>query len=279
MTPISRIINARGPRGLAGRVLAAAAALVLACGAAAASARGAAAPREARTALAAAENEAAALGANVISNSYGGAESAGESALADAYDHPGIAITSSSGDSGFGVNIPSSFASVTAVGGTTLYPADNPRGWSEAAWYAFPAADADFDSVSAAGSGCSVYIAKPAWQHDTLCGKRTTADVSAVADPDTPVAVYDSGGGGWIAVGGTSVASPVIAGVYALAGNAATIGPGGSWIYAHHQDLYDVTGFPGTTGNGDCGGAYLCVSGRGYDGPTGWGSPDGIGAF
>jgi hypothetical protein len=221
--------------------------------------------------VAAAENEAARLGANVISNSYGGPEYSGESAIASAYDHPGIAITASSGDDGFGVNIPSSFATVTAVGGTSLYPAPGTsRGWAEASW-------------QFAGSGCSAYTAKPAWQHDPLCGTRTTADVSAVADPDTPVAVYDSGDGGWIAVGGTSAASPIIAGVYALAGNAATAGPGASHIYAHRRDLFDVTsGLPfygGSAANGDCGGSYLCTAGPGYDGPTGLGTPDGTGAF
>jgi hypothetical protein len=221
--------------------------------------------------LAAAEDEAAKLGATVISNSYGGAESAAESAIAPAYNHPRIAITASSGDNGFGVNIPSAFATVTAAGGTSLYPdPGTARGWAEGAW-------------QGSGSGCSAYTAKPAWQHDPLCGTRTTADVSAVADPDTPVAVYDSGDGGWIAVGGTSVASPIIAGVYALAGNAATIGTGASHVYAHAKDLFDVTsGLPFVTGgasNGDCGGSYLCTAGPGYDGPTGLGTPDGTGAF
>jgi Subtilase family len=232
--------------------------------------------------LATAEDEAAKLGATVISNSYGGTEYAGESALAPAYDHPGIAITASSGDEGFGVKIPSAFGTVTAAGGTSLYPdPGSSRGWAETAW-------------QYAGSGCSAYTAQPAWQdspgrkdtlrHDSLCGTRTTADVSAVADPDTPVAVYDSGDGGWLAAGGTSVASPVIAGVYALAGNAATIGPGASHVYAHPKNLFGVTsGLPFTTAsggaNGDCGGSYLCTAGPGYDGPTGLGTPDGTGAF
>jgi hypothetical protein len=221
--------------------------------------------------LAAAEDEAASLGANVISNSYGGAEYYGESAVASAYDHPGIAITASSGDDGFGVNIPSAFATVTAVGGTSLYPdPGTSRGWAEAAW-------------QYSGSGCSAYTPKPAWQHDPLCGTRTTADVSAVADPDTPVAVYDSGHGGWIAVGGTSAASPIIAGVYALAGNAASAGPGARYAYAHRQHLFDVAaGVPfiaSGASNGDCGGSYLCTAGPGYDGPTGLGTPDGTGAF
>jgi subtilase family serine protease len=217
----------------------------------------------------AAADEAARLGASVISNSYGtDAEYAGENADCQHYAHPGIAITASAGDNGFdngfGVEFPAACPAVTAAGGTTLYRASSPRGWGETAW-------------PGTGSGCSAYIPKPAWQPGRLCGKRTTADVSAVADPATPVAVYDTYGGdpGWEAFGGTSVAAPLIAAVYALAGNTATIGPGASYVYSHHQDLYDVT----SGSNGICGGSYLCTAVRGYDGPTGWGTPHGIGAF
>jgi subtilase family serine protease len=212
------------------------------------------------------EDEAARLGANVISDSWGepefGVSSSPAANCAEHFSHPGVAITASSGDSGFGVIFPSSCQSVTAVGGTTLFQASNARGWGELAW-------------AGAGSGCSGYIAKPAWQHDRLCGKRTVADVSAVADPNTPVAVYDTTDlTGWVTVGGTSVAAPVIAGVYALAGNAATITPG-SWLYAHHKDLNDVV----SGSNGTCGGSYLCTAVKAYDGPTGLGTPHGTGAF
>jgi subtilase family serine protease len=224
----------------------------------------------------AAEDEAAALGANVISNSWGQSAYAGEAADCSTYfDHPGTAITAAAGDSGFSVNFPAACDSVTAVGGTTLYQESSARGWGEVAW---------MDT----GSGCSAYIPKPAWQHDHLCGMRTTADVSAVADPDTPVAVYGTfsprNRGSWVAVGGTSVSTPIIASVYALAGNTASIGPGASWLYAHHRDLYDITYQPGLANidpqaNGDCGGSYLCTAANGYDGLTGWGTPDSIGAF
>lgn len=214
--------------------------------------------------LFAAEDEAAALGASVISNSWGEDEYDGEAADCAYFDHPGIPVTVATGDSGFGAGFPAVCADVTAVGGTTLYRGDSKRGWGETAW-------------SDSGSGCSAYIAKPAWQHDSLCGKRTIADVSAVADPDTPVAVYDTynGVGGWVAVGGTSAAAPLIAGVYALAGNTASIGTGATHMYANHGDLFDVT----SGSNGICGGSYLCTAVKGYDGPTGWGTPDGIGAF
>jgi subtilase family serine protease len=238
--------------------------------------------------LGAAENEAVKLGASVIANSYGGPEQGGEATLCrDYYQHPGVAITVASGDGGFGVEIPAACGSVIAVGGTTLYRSATGRGWSQNAWSL-----EDNQAVSGSqytgmgpGSGCSAYIPKPAWQPGQLCSNRMVADTSAVADPFTPVAVYDSyGQPGWIAVGGTSVAAQIIGGVYALAGNAATINPG-AYLYAHASQLNDVTtGSPVTStiaggANGFCGGSYLCTPGPGYDGPTGLGTPDGIGAF
>ncbi|HEY3952832.1 MAG TPA: S53 family peptidase [Streptosporangiaceae bacterium] len=226
--------------------------------------------------LYAAEDEAATLGASVISNSWGSTEYTGEASDCGTYfDHPGIAITAGAGDSGYEVNFPAACTSVTAVGGTTLYQNTSKRGWDETAWSYNPAEE------WGTGSGCSAYIAKPAWQHDKLCGMRTVGDVSAVADPDTPVAVYDTygTGGTWLAVGGTSAATPIIAGVYALAGNTAAIGTGAAHIYAHHQDLYDVTSGSNATPGNSCGGSYLCTARKGYDGPTGWGTPHGIGAF
>jgi hypothetical protein len=216
------------------------------------------------TSLAAAVDTAVRLGANVVSNSYGAAEYPTELAeLATHYNHPGAVIVASSGDSGFGTAVPAALSTVVAVGGTTLYAGGGTaRGWLETAW-------------SGAGSGCSAYVAKPRWQSDPLCGKRTVADVAAVADPATPVAVYDSYGyGGWVAVGGTSAASPLVAGVYALAGNAGTV-EAGRYLYGHHGALTDVT----SGSNGSCGGSYLCTATRRYDGPTGWGTPYGIEGF
>jgi subtilase family serine protease len=219
--------------------------------------------------LGAAVNEAAALGAKQISNSYGGSESSSDTSSngydASFFHHPGIAITASSGDNGYGVEYPAASQYVTAVGGTSLTKASNARGWAETAW-------------SGAGSGCSAFDPKPSWQPDTGCSKRTVADVSAVADPNTGVSVYDSypslGGSGWMVFGGTSVASPIIASVYALAGNAGSV-TYGSYSYSHPSALNDVT----SGSNGSCGGAYLCGAGPGYDGPTGLGTPNGTGAF
>ncbi|WP_367401267.1 S53 family peptidase [Paraconexibacter antarcticus] len=211
--------------------------------------------------LSTAVDTAATLGAFTISNSYGGSEYASEVTDQSHYNHPGIAVTVSSGDNGYGVEFPAASLYVTAVGGTSLKKAASTRGWTETAW-------------SGAGSGCSAYIAKPTWQTDTGCAKRTVADVSAVADPNTGVAVYDSfrGSGGWLVFGGTSVAAPVIAGVYALAGNAVT---SGSYPYSHTSALYDVA----SGSNGSCGGSYLCTAISGFDGPTGLGTPNGVAAF
>ncbi|MHA3702025.1 S53 family peptidase [Jatrophihabitans sp. YIM 134969] len=214
--------------------------------------------------LGTAVNTAVAKGAKVVSNSYGGSESSGESAYASYYNHPGVAITVSSGDDGYGVQSPASFNTVTAVGGTNLVlNSDNTRK-TETAW-------------SGAGSGCSRYISKPSWQHDTGCSKRTVADVSAVADPNTGVAVYDSygssGGANWFVYGGTSVAAPIIGAVYARSGN--TSGVPASVAYSNTGSLYDVT----SGSNGRCSTKYLCTGVSGYDGPTGLGTPKGVGAF
>lgn len=213
------------------------------------------------TSLGAAVDTAARLGANVISNSYGGSEFRGETRLQSYYNHPGVAITASSGDSGYGAQFPATSRFVTAVGGTALHRANNARGWTESAW-------------SGAGSGCSAYVGKPTWQKGLPCGKRAEADVSAVAAPATGVAVYDSFlSGGWQVVGGTSVSSPIIGSVYALAGNAASVGYG-SYPYAHRRALFDVT----TGRNGSCPSA-LCRATVGWDGPTGLGTPNGVGGF
>jgi subtilase family serine protease len=209
--------------------------------------------------LYAAEDEAASLGPSAISNSWGGDEYSGETADDVHFDHPGIAITASSGDNGYGVEYPAASPDVTAVGGTSLTASGGARGWSESAW-------------SGAGSGCSAYEPKPSWQNDSGCNHRTVADVSAVADPNTGVAVLF--GGVWFEVGGTSASSPIVAAVYGLAGNASTV-TAGSYPYSHTTGLFDVT----SGSNGTCSPAYLCTAGNGYDGPTGLGTPNGAASF
>jgi hypothetical protein len=214
--------------------------------------------------LGTAVNTAVALGAKFVSNSYGGSEDSSDPSSDSAYfNHPGVAITVSSGDDGYGVEYPAASRYVTAVGGTSLSRASNTRGWSETAW-------------SGAGSGCSAYDTKPTWQTDTGCSRRTVADVSAVADPNTGLAVYDTYGvGGWVVVGGTSASAPIIAGVYALAGAPAAGSYPASFPYAHTGALNDVT----SGSNGSCSPSYLCRAAAGYDGPTGLGTPNGVTAF
>lgn len=211
-----------------------------------------------------AENTAISLGANVVSNSYGGSE---QSATNAAYNHPGHIITASAGDSGTGPSQPCSFASVVCVGGTALNHASNTRGWSETAW-------------TSSGSGCSAKVAKPSWQTDSGCTMRSESDVSAVADPNTGVAVYDSyayqGASGWMVFGGTSVSSPLVGSVYALAGNEASLTYAQSiWQHGGTSALNDVT----SGSNGTCSIFYICNAGVGYDGPTGWGTPNGTTAL
>ena len=213
-----------------------------------------------------------------VSNSYGGAEDA-TILTADAHlNHPGIAITASTGDAGYGVSWPASSPYVTAVGGTTLTNREQ-------------RARLDRDRVVRRGQRLLGYEPKPSWQHDTGCAKRTVADVSADADPnyrpwcvrhlqqlqrrkfcDFLISVGAAQGlDGWAQVGGTSLSSPLIASVYALAGN--------SYVrlvpYANTGSLFDVT----SGSNGERRQLYLCTGQPGYDGPTGLGTPNGTGAF
>lgn len=215
--------------------------------------------------LGTAVNYAASQHPIAISNSYGGSD-ASDKSYGSYYNHPGIAVTASAGDSGYGVEYPASSDYVTAVGGTSLSPASNSRGWTETAW-------------SGSGSGCSTYNAKPSWQTaSTGCSNRAVADVSAIADPNTGVAVYDSyayqGYKGWLVFGGTSVASPIIASVYALAGDITSSTSVGN-PYSHTASLNDVT----SGANGSCSPSLWCTAVTGWDGPTGLGTPNGTGAF
>ncbi|RPF36132.1 S53 family peptidase [Streptomyces sp. TLI_185] len=221
------------------------------------------------TDLGIAENEAVSLGAKFVSNSWGGSESSSQTSEDTSYfKHPGVAITVSAGDSAYGAEYPATSQYVTAVGGTALSTSSNSRGWSESVWHT--------SSTEGTGSGCSAYDPKPSWQTDSGCSKRMEADVSAVADPATGVAVYDTyGGSGWAVYGGTSASAPIIAGVYALAGTPGSSDYPAKYPYSHTGNLYDVT----SGNNGSCSTAYFCTAGTGYDGPTGWGTPNGTTAF
>jgi hypothetical protein len=214
-----------------------------------------------------AEDEAVALGAKYVSNSWGGGESSGQTTDDQHFNHPGVAITVSAGDSGYGAEYPATSKYVTAVGGTSLTKTSS--GWSEKVW--------NTNSTEGTGSGCSAYDAKPSWQTvSTGCSKRAEADVSAVADPATGVAVYQTyGGSGWAVYGGTSASAPIIASVYALAGTPGASDYPASYPYSHASNLNDVT----SGNNGSCSTSVWCTAGPGWDGPTGLGTPNGTAAF
>lgn len=219
--------------------------------------------------LEAAERTAVELGATEVSNSYGGPDEYEHGG----YDYPGVVITASTGDWGHlePASYPASSPNVIAVGGTTL---DVQEGkWiNESAWLG-------------TGGGCNPLAEAPSWQlalsnwGDVSCpGDRVTADVSADADPYTGVAIYDSslwGEAGWITVGGTSVASPLIASTFALAGGSRGMAYPAETLYSHLGSigLHDIT----AGANGPCG--FLCEAVPGWNSPTGVGTPDGLSAF
>jgi hypothetical protein len=223
------------------------------------------------TNLDAAEDEAVTLGATEISNSWGSSEYSGESSEDPFFDHPGVPVTAAAGDSGYGVGYPAASPDVIAVGGTALTRASNTRGWSETAW-------------SGTGSGCSAYEPKPAWQTDKGCADRTDNDVAAVASTETPVSIADSyklphefsvPEAGWTLVAGTSVASPLVAGMMALTDAYTRSFPGAEALYEEAaQNGTGVLDNVASGSNGSCG-TYLCEAGPGYNGPTGLGSPYG----
>jgi hypothetical protein len=241
--------------------------------------------------LGAAVNAAVNAGATEISNSYSGPEVPADASEFSEYnglyyDHPGVVVTASSGDCGYfneacpkelsAANFPADSPDVLAVGGTALTSSEET--WTSTVW-------------EEGGSGCSQIFAAPLWQSAvsdfsaTGCGdERSVADVAAIGDPETGVDVYDStpegkhAPTGWGVWGGTSVASPIIAAEFALAGGSHGVSYVAGTLYSHlgdSADLYDVVA--GT--NGTCAGTIECEAAVGYDGPTGVGSPVGLGAF
>ena len=202
-----------------------------------------------------AEDMAVQLGANVISNSFGGGGSSG----GKYFNHPGVIITASAGDNGYGIQNPADLPTVVSVGGTVLLRDNNPRGWNDVVW-------------SGTGSGCAHVQMKPSWQTDRGCSGRTMNDVAALA---TNAAVYDTYyENGWTTVEGTSISAPVVAAIYGLAENASSLNAAQS-LYAPNASLYDVV----SGSNGVCNKKYLCNAKPGYDGPSGNGTPDGVSAF
>jgi MYXO-CTERM domain-containing protein len=234
------------------------------------------------------QNSAATLGATVVSNSWGGPETAPTTQAPDPqatleayFVHPTMAIFAASGDAGYddqlgpvaqqGPGYPATSAHVIAVGATHLVKAPGTaRGWAETAW----STTAD-PKTGAGGSACSLSIPKPAYQTASPCTFKATSDIAAVGDPATGVAVYDSNGTntGWLSVGGTSASSPFVAGIFAATGNG---GQGsGQFIANNVSKLWDVT----SGSNGTCAGkTLLCNAAAGWDGPTGFGTPN-VGMF
>lgn len=219
------------------------------------------------TDLGQAENEAVALGAKFVTNTwftpeatFGVSEPSYDSSY---FDHPGVEITAPDGNgAGYGTYYPAASPGVIAVGGTTLTKASaGARYWAETAW-------------AGSGSGCSPYEAKPSWQTDTGCTTRMLNDAAAVADPSgSPIAFFDTSSGGWVEGGGDNVAAAIVAAALAIGGAPAAGTSGASYLYAHPGDFYDTT----TGSNGTCSPApaYYCTAGTGYDGLSGLGTPDG----
>jgi subtilase family serine protease len=201
--------------------------------------------------LASGVNLAATYNPASISASWGVVEGNGNAPNIDpdaqaAFNHPGIAITASTGDIAGQVQFPASSPFVTAVGGTTLtQDSTKPRGWSESAW-------------ASTSSGCSIMFPAPAWQNASGCTSgRSVSDVSVIADYNPGVAVYSSVEGGWVVLGGTSAGAPFVAGLYAAAGDYGAATVGAAKLYANTTGFNAVSGAAGST----------------------LGSPNGLGAF
>ena len=199
-------------------------------------------------------------------NGYGSYESQFDSAYfapALAAD-PGVTFTASTGDYGAatGLEYPAASPLVVAVGGTTLNMNGTTR-TSETGW-------------AGGGGGISTHYSAPGYQPKSVTGStfRTTPDVSAVADPDTGVSVYDPYNGGWAVVGGTSVSCPCWAGMVAIANQGRAL-LGGNSLNGPQETLpglYSAIDYKTyyndiTTGNN----GY--AAGTGFDYVTGIGSP------
>lgn len=227
-------------------------------------------------------NTAAAQGAKVISNSYGGQETSSSLSQAQAaFNHPGVVITASTGDDGFYSwdgfnqggssvnvpNLPSAMKTVVAVGGTSLWLNPDGSRAAETVWNENGPKDAQGNasglSFGATGGGCSSLVDATLYQRsvatwsDTGCGThRSTGDIAADADPYTGFDVYTQTGiGGWETIGGTSLAAPLIGGMWGAAGGAGGATNPSISLYGHRKAsstaFYDVT----VGGNGLCGGA------------------------
>jgi subtilase family serine protease len=234
---------------------------------------------------------AGSLGAKYIGASWGSGPEGSDNSI---FHQPGIVISAAAGDNGGGGRYgggpiqPCTYTYVVCVGGTHLVPdVQSKRGWSETVWNDWTFTQCG-GPCGATGSACSKKIAKPAWQTDTGCKMRSAADTSATASLRSPVIVYNSEEGCsppncfWL-YGGTSASAQIISAVYALAGNAASQ-MGGTYFWKHHSGHVNdvIHGNNLDAGLGvTCASSvtYICTARAGFDGPTGWGTPNGVGAF
>jgi subtilase family serine protease len=216
--------------------------------------------------LYAAEKEAAKLGAKILTNSWGGG---GGSPSGGAFDKKGLLYLASAGDGGYGAQDPADYPTVVAVGGTVL--SGSGKNYNEIVW-------------PSSGGGCSV-VAKPSWQKDPKCNKLIMNDVSAVA---VAAAEYDTySANGWVLVDGTSISSPLVAGMYGLAGNSAKQHGGENLWKLSKADMKKDFHYVKTGELGRCpsqySSTYVCVAGTKqfgmYSGGSGWGTPNGVGGL
>jgi MYXO-CTERM domain-containing protein len=229
---------------------------------------------------------ASSLGAAAVSNSWGAPEFMGIESDESAYSSTNILTLAASGDEGYlnedegagAPNYPASSPHVLSVGGTTLEVLGAGT-YNEVVWDD----DGTLGGGGAGGSGCSGVFATPTWQSGSgfsfgPCTMRASVDVSAAAEfyPEGEgggIAAYDQDDGGWNSVVGTSAASPMMAAIMVRLGLAGK---------DNHQLLYsNINAFNDViSGNNDargmCGGTVMCTAGKGYDGPSGLGTPNGV---
>ena len=216
---------------------------------------------------------------NQISNSWGGSgacPSVARSLLTKATTAH-VSILASSGDSGawgsgqrLKAQAPADCQAVVTVGGTSLSVSSTGAYKSESAW-------------SGGGGGYVPSTSEPSYQSKANISDSYAElgkpDVSAVADPSTGVWVYEASSGGWVVVGGTSVACPIWAGYFAdvndwrAANGFSALGSVDSFLYS---SIYGVGG----TGSSYSSSFHDVTSGsNGWSAGTGWDAATGLGSF
>ncbi len=152
-------------------------------------------------------------GVSAISNSWSTSEFSGEHQEDSDFAHAGVTFTASTGDSGPPVGYPAASPNVVAVGGTALYVNAPGAYLGESVW-------GNEDNDGAGSGGISQFESQPSYQTGKVNGAssqfRTTPDVSLDADPITGVYVVDTLTGSG-QVGGTSLSSPMMSGIIAVA--------------------------------------------------------------